>query len=450
MARLRIIKLPLLISLLLLITGCSGSLKPGIDIIQMEGISWACNVSTSYAVFGSSAESEDKLELFLPASEGDLLYMLHDDLQVYHRYHPADGSSLTVSFDTLGAISAYLNGRLAYMELSSPASVETFLELTEAEMEQLSALYIADVLTEDFISTLRKHENQLRGLGLILENNYGTGRLQELLSIVRPRFLVMDDSWNLPDPEEHQSLSDLELLWIEGNMGALEKVVPCCSNLRSLIIADWEPVQGELLPLADLKNLRSLTIAESPLISLSSIELPATLKNLYLIACDTLSDIQALQEIKNLNSLSLAQCKRVDDTGRIRELESLQYLSLPPGTGQQEFQELTKHLNGLKAVELLDCPKIQDLSPLQDLPELRILLLQLEARQLGSLDSLDFLELVVLKSEVFDDNPQLIKDLRASLPDTKIVPGSGICLGSGWLLLLLPLILIFRHLFRRK
>ena len=66
------------------------------------------------------------------------------------------------------------------------------------------------------------------------------------------------------------------------------------------------------------------------------------------------------------------------------------------------------------------------------------------------LDSLEQLKLLVLTSEVFDDYPLFITELRTSLPDTRIVPGSGLCLGSGWLLLLIPFILAFRYYFRYK
>ena len=65
-------------------------------------------------------------------------------------------------------------------------------------------------------------------------------------------------------------------------------------------------------------------------------------------------------------------------------------------------------------------------------------------------DSLDQVELIVLSDKVIDTNPEWIKELRESMPNTKIVPGSGMCLSSGWLLLLLPCILLFRSFFRRK
>jgi len=432
------------------LAGCDRPPQQETDIIQIEGVSWACNVNTSYAVFGSSAENEENPELILTASEGDLLYMLHDELQIYHRYSRANGTSYTVSFDTLNAISAYLNGTLSYMELSSPASLEAFEKLSAAEMEQLSALYIAEAPGEDLISLLNRYESPLRGTGLILENNHGSGNLQDLLSMIRPDFLVMDDSWTLPDPEEEVALSSLELLWIEGNVRALEKLSACCSNLESLIIANWEPLQGELLPLSDLKKLKSLTIAESKLTSLSSVELPSSLQNLYLIACDTLTDINGLLDLKGLSSLGLTQCTRIENPGGIKQLESLQRISVPAGISQEEFRELCSKLKELEIIELIDCHGIQDLSPLQDMPELRMLLLQLELDQLSRLEVLDQLELVILTSEVFDDNPDWINELRTSLPNTKIVPGSGLCLGSGWILLLLPFILLFRYLFRPK
>ena len=111
---------------------------------------------------------------------------------------------------------------------------------------------------------------------------------------------------------------------------------------------------------------------------------------------------------------------------------------------------MTGRLTQLQVVELIGCTEIEDLAPLQSLQSLNTLVLHLEKEQLTMLDSLEQLEFVVLTNEVFNDNPEWIKELRAALPDSKIVPGSGLCLGSGWLLLLLPFILIFRYLFRHK
>jgi hypothetical protein len=101
-------------------------------------------------------------------------------------------------------------------------------------------------------------------------------------------------------------------------------------------------------------------------------------------------------------------------------------------------------------VELIDCWEINDLDPLLKLPKLQTLVLQLEKEQLTMIDSLVQLKLLILTNEIFDDNPEWVKELSSSLPNTTIVPGSGLCLGSGWLILLIPFILLFRYLFRQK
>lgn len=450
MTSFRIFLIPLWLAVAGILAGCTDTQPAETDIIHIEGISWACNVNTSFAIFGSSAESEEKAEVFLPVRDGDLLYMLYDDEQVYHRYDATHGNSITVTFDTLDVFKAYLNGRLSYMELSSPSCVEAFNKLSDVEMEQLSFLYLEDDIMEDLIPLLQEHQSSLQGIGLVLESNEGSAGLMDLLSIIGPKVLVIDESWKLPEPAEHLSLAGLELLWCEGDLSSLERLAACCSKLESLIIANWDPAPGELLPLSDLKNLNSLTIAESSLTSLSSLELPKSLQHLYLPACDELRYIQALLEITKLKSLSLTQCMQITDFQFLNEIEGLHHLSLPPGITQQEFQQLMERQPQLEVLELIDCEGIQDISPLQTVPELRILLLQLEHEQLAGLDLLKQLELIVLESDVFQDNPQWIKQLRSQLPNSRIVPGSGICLGSGWLMLLLPCVLIFRYLFRHK
>ena len=107
--------IPLCLALSGIITGCSQNKGPGIDILQIEGVSWACNVTTSYGWFCSSSEIEDQNVVLVAASEGDMIYMTKDDLQVYYRYNSKDGSNLAFTFDTLHAVSAFLNGKLNYL-----------------------------------------------------------------------------------------------------------------------------------------------------------------------------------------------------------------------------------------------------------------------------------------------------------------------------------------------
>jgi hypothetical protein len=433
-----------------ILAGCNRPTNLEVNTIGIKGVSWACNISTSYGVFGSSSESEEQLEVVLPASDGDLLYMLHDDLQLYYRYRPEHGTQISLTFDTLDAVSVYLNGSLEYIELSEPSSLEIFRQLSEAEIKQLSTISIYGSISGELLLSLKEREIALQGKGLVLEGGPDLENFNELLSICRPSLLVITDSWSLPEPSESSLLSSMELLWINGNLSTLAKVAPCCANLESLIIGDWEPGPGEMLPLSDLKKLQCLTIAESELTSLSVIEFPQSLRKLHLIDCDTLSDITRLADLPGLKGLSLSLCDQLKNVEQIKEINSLQWFSFPPDIAHNEFQQLVERFTQLEVVELLGCTNIANLAPLEALPDLHTLILQLDKEQLGRLDALKQLKTLILTDEVFDDNQEWIKELKNSLPETNIVPGSGLCLGSGWLLLLLPFVLIFRYYFRLK
>ena len=442
--------IPVCIALSGIITGCKQAAGPRIDIIQIEGASWASNVTSSYGWFGASTEIEGQNKLTLAASDGDLLYMFLDDLQYYCRYNSKDGKDLELTYDTLRAISVFLNGELNYMELSEPSCLEAFAALTDPEIAQLSTLNFNGPLAEDIIPILKEHESQLQGIGLVLENESAFPDLNELLDLCRPEYLVLHNSSLLPEPDDNNTRQGLELLWIDESIPSLSKSVACCTDLESIIISGWEPLPGEILPLSSLKGLRNLTVAESDLTSLQAIEFPETLQSLNLIYCDTLVNIDQIAYLPKLCRLSLTACERVNNIGLLKDLESLRWISFPGNVSHLEFQELCSSLSQLEVAELLDCPEITDLLPLNQVQSLRVLALQLEEEQLTGLDSLKQLELLILTDELFNDNPDWIKDLRASLPQVQIVPGSGMCLGSGWLLLLLPLILLFRFRFRQK
>jgi hypothetical protein len=442
--------LPVCFILIGILTACNQAGGNRIDILHIEGASWASNVTSSYGWFGASPEFEEEKKLTLAASDGDLLYLLLDDLDYYYRYNSKDGANLKLTFDTLGAFSVYLNGELNYMALSDPPSLEAFSLLTAPEIAQLSTLNVDGTLAEELIPLLQGHESQLQGLGLVLESGSPFPDLNELLVLCRPELLVLHNSNQFPEPDGETNFEGLELLWIEERIPSLSKTVACCGDLESLIISGWEPQSGEILPLSTLRMLRNLTLAESKLTSLKNIEFPESLQSLNLISCDTLSHMDQIKNLPELYRLSLTACDKLTRVILPGNPESLRWISFPESITQQEFETLCPGLPGLEVVEAIDCPGIENLLPIQELEDLRILALQLEQEQLSGLNSLTQLELLILTDDLFMDNSYWINELRASLPATQVVPGSGLCLGSGWLLLLLPLILLFRMAIRRK
>ncbi|MCK5134180.1 MAG: hypothetical protein KAR19_00210 [Bacteroidales bacterium] len=433
------------------LNGCREKTAWKYDIVHIEGVTWACNITTSYATFGSTYELEEQWEVSIPASDGDLLYMIDDgDLELYYRYRSEGGDHLLVTYDTVNVNSVYVNGVLNYFELSDDSvSWELFNGLPPLVKKQLSTLSISGSLTDEFMSLLHNQESSFRGIGLVLESVAGPTQLDELLSVFRPGWLALDGRSDLPGSDHGEFLADLDLMWITGKIQDVSKIIHCCSNLESLIIAEWEPKPGELVPLSGLKKLQSLTLAECSFEDFSHFELPASLKSLYLVGCDTLTDISGLEQISTLVNLGLAGSDDVEDLELINNLEKLKWLSFPKNVTQEEFNSILGKHPLLEVVELNDCPLVGDITMLQDHAQLKVLILNTVEYDLSQLAVLDQVELIVLNTEFFEDVPELIARLRTNLPNTEIVPGSGLCLGSGWLLLLLPLVVLVRFILKK-
>lgn len=434
-----------------LLTACDNANSPNSEIIHIRGASWAFNISSSYAIFGSYSESELKPEVILPVSDGDLLYLINpDDQEIYYRYSRKDGIDLVLSFDTLNANTGCLNGQLRFLELSANRdSWELFEQLTDPQRKQLSTLLISESLNAQMLSTLKQYESSLKGTGLMLEGNHDTQVLGELLSICRPEWFMAEGPLHLPDEENCLALSHVELLWIQGASQPGLALFPFCVNLESLILSEWEPGMQELLSLSKLRSLHTLTLAECDLISLSHIEFPPSLHRLQLIDCDTLSDISGIQSLGKLKGISFSGCPQIQEVGQLGNLTSLKWLGFPENVSQAEFESILSKQDELEAIELIGCLGIENISPLKNLPELNILIVDMEEEKLSALEALKDLDLLILPSTLFDEDPKWIDQLKAKLPNTQVVPGSGLCLGSGWILLLLPLVLLSRYLFRQ-
>jgi len=432
----------------------SKGVASGYDLVTIHGVPWVCNVSSSYIIYGAQAESELNPKVTLAVSDGDLLYMTDwEDLEFYYRYSKRDGTYLSITFDTLDANTVRLNGQLKSVELSgSETSWNLFRQLTDPQIEQLSTLQITSSLSKHKLFFLQQHESALKGCGLVLEGECDLAMMGELISMCRPGWLVAEGPLNLPDPGNCMALSHIELLWMEGESHQDPNLFSHCSNLETLIISSWEPEKGELLALSGASSLHTLTLAECEMTDFSCLEFPSSLRRQHVIDCDTLSRINGIQKLKGLKGISFSGSPHIQDIVQLTSLPKLKWLGFPENISQVEFETLLATLNKLEALELLACQDIESISPLKDLNKLKILLVDLPREKLQDLEALQDLDLLILASEHFDENPQWIGQLRANLPNTRIVPGSGLCLGSGWILLLLPLVLLSRFFlsFRRS
>ena len=131
MVRMMRFLIPVCLAYALILPGCHTAPAMEYQILTLHGISWAGNLSTSYVSFGATTESGEPGKISLPVSDGDLLYLFKDDgTLLYLRYSREEGTLMDVSIDTSKVTYAYVNGSLAYFELSDQRdALEKFKEL---------------------------------------------------------------------------------------------------------------------------------------------------------------------------------------------------------------------------------------------------------------------------------------------------------------------------------
>jgi len=451
MSKFKMFQIPLCFAFFLIFFGCNNNAAVSYQILHIEGVSWATNISTTYAAFGAGTEDEKSGQVSLPVSDGDLLYLFtEDDFELYYRYKLEDGNLLRVSFDSMTTGSAYVNGSLAFFQITeNPSSWDAFTSLSTSDVNNLSTLYIPDRINDEILDVLRVHESSLTGTGLVLENQIEESVLKELHSICRPRWLALNGGADLNRNEGEEFLTDLELLWITGDINAASSMFQCCTNLESLIITEWEPLPGELVPLSRLRNLHSLTLGDCNLTDLSNLEFPASLERLHLIICESLKDISEIEQLSGLKSLSLTESGDLDSIEIINKIGPLRWISFPENTTQEQFRSILANQESVEVVEVINCPHVSDISLLRDHTHLKAFIYNAEEFNLDQFTELDQLELLILNYSHFEDSPESISQLQAKLPNTEIIPGTGLCLGSGWLILLIPLVMLSRMFFRR-
>lgn len=393
------------------------------------------NLCKSYNMFGYMATKEGDT-LTIVVSEGDLLGF---EDEIYYRYDPDDGLSLSFSSDSiLDAI--YLNGEIFSINLCEGSKAWEWMEQAEpGALKSLKSLTLLDTITEANIGSLEKLSKVNKNLVVI---NYSDNDTIDpyLLGLFAPdwHFAEILNQKNLSAQAE-SNLRELELIWFEEFDSSCLESLYDLPGLKSLVIEDWDSSEIVDFQFDKLPKLRSLTIIESDIHDLASLSALPRLKDLNLVACEDL-EIGALAELMGLRDLGLTACESIPDIAIIQELPSLSRLSLPLDTKQEEFAGIISKQESLQVLEIL-CEDLSDLSPLEGYTGLKALSLSEKYPDLSPLYPMEDLDLLVLGETYYEDSLGLVA-LQNALPDTKIVQGGGLCMGSGWLLLLVPVIIL--------
>jgi len=122
-------------------------------------------------------------------------------------------------------------------------------------------------------------------------------------------------------------------------------------------------------------------------------------------------------------------------------MKRLAWVRLPPDITQEQFSAFIGEHPAIRIIELIGCSRITDLSPLQRLTGLTGLIVGEFSVKLDAVYQLKSLQFLGLPLEVFDNAPDQVSKIRTAFPHALVVTVRPwrLCLGSGWILLVIPL-----------
>jgi hypothetical protein len=361
-------------------------------------------------------------------------------------YRATDGTVLkTTAEETL----VRLAGKVVGVSLEKEGSGRAWLETASAsELASVRLLALPSEVKPAWLPALTRLAAANRHVDLMVES---TPALRQALRLFQPHLLIVKK----PDTEgcilvsgQHQ----LETLFLADGSASDLDFLRRLPRLQRLVLLDTDCEKPGTL-FAGLGNLRSLHLTLARSRDLSELgDLPSGLEELSICSAKGTVELRSLAKLTHLRMLSLAGCEATGALAELDVLRQLQWVALPPNITQQQFAAFIAAHRSLRLLELVGCEGVTDLRPLHELRELEGLVLAAKGKSasallaspqnVGVLRSLKSLRFVGLPVDAFKESPGQIAEIRNALPDALVVPTKPFCLGSGWILLLLPVVML--------
>lgn len=362
--------------------------------------------------------------------DGDLIWQENPVV-----YRASDGPALNM---TCNDWSVRLAGKVVSVSLESGAEGREWLEKAPAQdLATVRFLTLPDASDAALLQTLKRLAAINPRVALVFKSN---AILKQVLPLFRPRVLIdsCDDELDVEGRKIVADQRQIETLVISGKERGSLDLLPKLHGLRQLLVMNWDVGKAGPLP-AGLNGLRSIVATGSNMTDLSALgAAPAGLEELSLVGCEELADVNGLAKLKGLKTLILDDSEKVHALPVLAGLQQLQWAGLPPKISQEQFVAFIKAHPDLRILEMVRCENVTDLAPLSGLRNLEGLILAGPYENIEVLPTLKSLRFVGVLADAYSKSPEQVSAIRKALPDALVVPVSGLCLGSGWILLLIP------------
>lgn len=422
-----------------------------LNMVEFSNVTAVFNLSRTHILFGSYADTSGRSAIM--AAHGDLLFLMFEEESLFMRYDMSYGNSIAVAIDTVCKKKFYDQDDLVALYLTEDSLLMEWLESTDAQtFNQMRTLQVTLPLPERYRPHLQKIAEQCTGTGLVLECDGDVTESDiKALEALSPKWIYLADcQLNMQGPTVASLFRKVELFGVEEEDIQWTLAPDLFPNLISLILKNWDPLGNGNDSLPNAKFLQSVTLVEPTITNLSFLEQVPELKSLYVVSGDTLTDIGYLYEIPSLNTLGFPFCSKISDIQSINHLHSLKWVSYPVNTKPEELSQIQTSFPDLQVLELIGCEEINDLSPVVALDSLQCLIIDLPDVDLTPVTAMSNLRLLVIDEDKFKESTDKISGIREALPGLQVLPGGGLCMGSGWILLLFPMLFFIWLSHQRK
>ncbi len=406
------------------------------QIVQLKGASAYSNLSKSYLTWMVS-NNNDSISA-IPLCQNDILYIVFDDddAEFFYRYQQSDGRVLEFKKQHF---MLFLNDKLISIKITDDEELNSWLQKVSSQsIKDLRSVFISDEISGVNTAYLARMSELKPEIGIYIDSQ--TEETDKVLRLFKPLWLI--DFNKKLSPEAIQIINKsgkLDLLRIDAELNDLKEFTNL-TGLKVLFIENLsQPEQGQDPKLP--KGLRTLNISESGIRNLEFLNKSNHLRELSLIDCESLTDISALNNLPGLKSLNLIACDSLKEIHAADQISGLKWISFPNAIDQQEFDLFLSRHRFIEVIDLIGCESIENFTSMKELRQLSCLSIQGMEVNPDTIVQLTNLKYLSLPENMMDDSAT-VSLLKEKLPDTIIVPSAGLCLGSGWILLCIPFILL--------
>ncbi|HUU93244.1 MAG TPA: leucine-rich repeat domain-containing protein [Phycisphaerae bacterium] len=429
---------------------CGGASRDGWrppQVVRIEGDEerWIV-MSPLYGLLFAGAKKGEATHLLV--RDGELIQGVQNPL---FPYRSADGRSLKVTGDK---VHVTLAGKTVTLSLDEEGGWDWLKKATPEQMASLRFVMVGAKEPPEGVDAealLKRLAGENPAVGLIVS---GADALAVVLRLFDPHWFGFGGA-TLEKGHSAALVAKKQLRTLFTDADEKDKLafLAGLSNLETLFLTNWDAEKAGPLP-DGLANLRSLVVFGGKMEDLSCLGKQPGLEELTLMAVKSLTDISALANHPHLKTLCLRSCEGVTDLAVLEKLKGLKWLALPPATTQKQFAEIVRSHPDLVVLEATKCKKITDLGPAGDLVHLKALIVATEAPPdpLYQMKGLEFLAVAMGEEDgkVKPDDQEMVVRLRKELPDTAVVLLAPMCLGSGWILVLVPAVAMAWWLTKRR